>query len=331
MRREQALGATKPPVLGVFGGHPGWLDLIFAGPLKHAWSVGKEILPVATSDKPIRAADTKRMAKLAISLLYFAAQELSRFILQAVGRSPNQPLIILYYHGIPAAFRSNFVRQLEAIRRGARVCPAFHRGSLPADTRNVAITFDDAYVSVAENALPELVALGFHSTIFVPVGSLGSRPTWPVENGSLDSDETVMSAEQIAKLSSSLVTLGSHTNTHPRLSRIDPREAQGEIEGSRLGLQTLAAQDVRLLAFPYGDHDASIVELCRAAGYDYVFSVAPDPVDTTSSDFVRGRVKVDPFDWPLEFFLKYRGAYAWVSHVSSLKRKLRNYRRFREV
>jgi peptidoglycan/xylan/chitin deacetylase (PgdA/CDA1 family) len=280
---------------------------------------------VATSDKPTRAASTKRMVKVAISLLYFAAQVLYRIVLQVIGRSPNQQLIILYYHGLPTAFRSSFVRQLDAIRRGGRVYPASHRGTLPADKQNVAITFDDAYVSVAENALPELIARGFHSTVFVPVGSLGSHPTWPVENGSLDSAETVMSAEQIATLPSSLVTLGSHTNTHPRLSRIDPHDAQREIEGSRLALQTLTAQDVRLLAFPYGDHDASTVALCRAAGYDYVFSIAPDPVDTTGSDFIRGRVNVDPFDGPLEFFLKYRGAYAWVSYVTSFKRKLRMY------
>ena len=286
---------------------------------------------MATSDKPIRAADTKRMAKVAISLVYFAAQELYRFVTQAVGRSSNPHLIILYYHGIPTAFRSNFVRQLEAIRRGAHVCPAFHRGSLPADKQSVAFTFDDAYVSVAENALPELIARGFHCTIFVPMGSLGSHPTWPIENGSLDSDETVMSAEQIAPLPSSLVTLGSHTSTHPRLSRIDPHDAHREIEGSRLGLQTLIARDVRLLAFPYGDHDATTIELCRAAGYDYVFSIMPDPVDTTRSDFVRGRVKVDPFDGPLEFFLKYRGAYAWVSYVSTFKETLRRYHRFREA
>jgi peptidoglycan/xylan/chitin deacetylase (PgdA/CDA1 family) len=275
--------------------------------------------------------DIKRHAKLGISLFYFAAQQFIRLISQAAGRSSKQPLIILYYHGIPAAFRAAFVRQLEAIRRGARVFPAYHRGSLPSDKQNVAITFDDAYVSVAENALPELAARGFHSTIFVPVGALGSPPIWTVENGSLDSDETVMSAQQIATLPSSLVTLGSHTSTHPRLSRIDPRDAEGEIEGSRHALQTLTAQEIRLLAFPYGDHNASIDELCRAAGYDLVFSVSPDPVDTTGSEFVRGRVKIDPFDGPLEFFLKYHGAYAWMSHVSFLKKKLKAFRHFRDI
>jgi peptidoglycan/xylan/chitin deacetylase (PgdA/CDA1 family) len=213
---------------------------------------------------------------------------------------------------------------MEALRRAALVSPAFYRGILPSGKPNVAITFDDAYVSVAENALPELSARGFHSTIFVPVGSLGSHPTWVMENSGFDSDETVMSAEQIAILPSPHVTLGSHSVTHPHLSRMDLREARKEIEGSRHKLQTLTAEDIRVFAFPYGDHNASTVDLCRVAGYDYVFGIEPHPVATEHSDFVRGRVQVEPFDGPLEFFLKYNGAYAWVSYASALKRKLRS-------
>jgi peptidoglycan/xylan/chitin deacetylase (PgdA/CDA1 family) len=210
---------------------------------------------------------------------------------------------------------------MESIRNRAWVLPAFYRGSLLAEKPNVAITFDDAYVSVAENALPELFARGFHATIFVPTGCLGAPPAWAVEDGSLDSDEIVMSEEQIKSLSSALVTLGSHTSTHPRLSQIGANAAQEEIEGSRLALEAATGHDVRLLAFPYGDHNASTIELCKAGGYNLVFSVVPAVVDTENSDFVRGRVKVDPFDWPLEFFLKYHGAYAWVSQVPWLRGK----------
>ena len=286
---------------------------------------------MTASGRSIGGQDAKRLAKQAISLAYFVVRGFSRVLLQAMGRSPDPRLVVLYYHGIPTADRANFARQLQALEQGARVWPAFHRGSLPPGNRNVAITFDDAYVSVAENALPELAARGFHSTIFVPMGSLGRAPTWPMEEGSLDASETVMPAEQIARLPSSLVTLGSHTTTHPRLSRIDASEAREEIEGSRVKLQTLTTQDVRLFAFPYGDHDSSVVELCKGAGYDYVFTTMPQPVDTMSSDFVRGRVRVDPFDGPLEFFLKYRGAYAWMPHVSSFKQKLTSYRKPRET
>jgi peptidoglycan/xylan/chitin deacetylase (PgdA/CDA1 family) len=286
-------------------------------------ALGVEEPPLTREHTTIRQS-AKRMTKLTISLLYYVALTLSRFVLQLTGRSPAGKLIIIYYHGIPHAYRSNFVRQMELIRRGARVLPASHRGSLPSGKANVAITFDDAYVSVAENALPELTSRGFHSTIFVPIGSLGGPPTWSMEEGSPDSYETVMSADQIAKLPSSLVAVGSHTCTHPRLSRLSPCDARKEIEGSRVKLHDLTTQDIRLLALPYGDHDASTIELCRMGGYEYVLSSTPTPVDTTSSAFVRGRVKVDAFDSPLEFFLKYNGAYAWVPYISSLKRKLRN-------
>jgi peptidoglycan/xylan/chitin deacetylase (PgdA/CDA1 family) len=282
-------------------------------------SSGRETPPMMATSDLTGGVSAKRMAKLAISIAYF-------LVLRAVGLTRSGRLIILYYHGVPLAYRTSFARQLEAIRRWAQVWPASHRGNLSMGRPNVAITFDDAYHSVAENALPELAARGFHSTIFVPVGSLGSHPTWPMENGSLDASETVMTAEQITMLPSSLVALGSHTSTHPRLSRINPHDAREEIEGSRLKLQNLTTQDVRLLAFPYGDHDSSIVELCKAAGYEYVFSITPDPVDTTSSNFVRGRVKVEPFDGSIEFFLKCHGAYSWVSHVSTLKKKLRPHR-----
>jgi peptidoglycan/xylan/chitin deacetylase (PgdA/CDA1 family) len=268
----------------------------------------------------------KRTVKRTISLAYYMVRGLSRFVMRLAGRSPDRGLIILYYHGIPDAYRSNFIRQLESIRRTARVVPASHRGSLSSDKPNVAITFDDAYVSVAKNALPALASRGFHSTIFAPTAMLGGAPTWQMEDSSSDSFEVVMPAEQIAKLSSPLVTLGSHSCTHPRLSRLAPSEAREEIEGSRTKLQELTAQDIRLFALPYGDHNASTIEICRTAGYETVFSTIPASVDTTDTAFVRGRVKVDPFDGPLEFFLKYNGAYAWAPYLSSLKTRLRGYK-----
>ena len=288
-------------------------------------AVPNEKLSQVRREMPI-GPSVKRTVKLTISLVYYLVRELSRFVTRLVGRSPERGLVVLYYHGIPDAHRLNFVRQLESIRRTARVLPASHRGTLPSDKPNVAITFDDAYVSVAKNALPALAARGFHSTIFVPTAMLGGAPTWQMEDGSPDSFEVVMPAEQIAKLSSSLVTLGSHSCTHPRLSRLALSEARVEIEGSRTILQELTAHDIQLFALPYGDHNASTIEICRMAGYEIVFSTIPASVDTTDAGFVRGRVKADPFDGPLEFFLKYNGAYAWAPYLSALKRRLRGYK-----
>jgi peptidoglycan/xylan/chitin deacetylase (PgdA/CDA1 family) len=276
-----------------------------------------------TLDCRLRRGEIKRHLKLAISLGYFTKQVLARSLRRALGK-PHQPqLIILYYHGVPNRLRSRFARQLDKIQSKAKVFPASHRGCLSDRKPSVAITFDDAYLSVAENALPELTARGLHSTIFVPARLLGRQPNWTMEEGSPDSEEIIMPAEMIASLPSPLVSLGSHTCTHPRLSRIDPAQAREEIAASRSTLEELTAQDIRLLAFPYGDHNSLVVELCKEAGYDIVFSTIPYGVDTLGSEFVRGRVKVDPFDSRLEFYLKYNGAYAWIPYASFIKRKLR--------
>src|ERR1700684_172147 len=77
--------------------------------------------------------------------------------------------------------------------------------------------------------------------------------------------------------------------------------------------------DARLFAFPYGEHDAATVELCRDAGYDRVFTSIPQSLDPASDQFARGRVLVDPADRPLEFYLKMSGAYGWMAYVSALK------------
>jgi hypothetical protein len=61
--------------------------------------------------------------------------------------------------------------------------------------------------------------------------------------------------------------------------------------------------------------------MCRAA--ETVFSIATQEVDTTTSELLRGRTKVDPSD-PIEFFLKFNGAYQWMEYTLPLKKTLRS-------
>jgi hypothetical protein len=72
---------------------------------------------------------------------------------------------------------------------------------------------------------------------------------------------------------------------------------------------------------PYGKHDAETLAMCRAA--ETVFSIATQEVDTTTSELLRGRTKVDPSD-PIEFFLKFNGAYQWMEYTLPLKKTLRS-------
>ncbi|MGY4508866.1 polysaccharide deacetylase family protein [Bradyrhizobium sp. USDA 3650] len=277
--------------------------------------------------RTMRAIEFRRYVKILISLSYYAGRTILRFIL---GRSSAQRLTVLYYHGISAEDRPAFERQIDALHRRAQVVPASHRGPLPEGKKCVAITFDDAFVSVAQNALPKLAEYAFHSTIFVPVGWLGRAPGWVMNEiegaigtgGSSEAQEVVMSREQLQALSASLVSLGSHTISHPLMPSLGRKQLREELEDSKVRLMQLNRGPILDFSFPYGEYDVGMLADCRAAGYETVYSISSQEIDTTAPDMLRGRTKVDPSDGPLEFFLKFNGAYQWTRLTTPLKRFL---------
>jgi peptidoglycan/xylan/chitin deacetylase (PgdA/CDA1 family) len=278
----------------------------------------------------MRALDFRRGTKIVISLVCYAALVVLGFSRRLTGRPSPRRLTILYYHGISPAHRHGFARQMNALRRRAQILPASYRGELPSGRKSVAITFDDAFVSVAEIALPELAKHCFHCTIFVPVGWIGRSPGWHMEESvpatgeSPGRPEVVMSVAQLKSLNPSLVSLGSHSLTHPSISDLDTEDARREIEDSRRRLAELTGRDILEFSFPYGAHDASTLAMCRSAGYATVYSIENQEVDTTRSELLRGRTKVDPSDGPIEFFLKLNGAYQWMGYTGPLRKTLRS-------
>lgn len=269
----------------------------------------------------------KRYIKIAVSACVLMGLTAAATIRRLFGSDRQPYLTILYYHGLPKARLASFEQQMGLLARRARVVAADWEGDGPdrssADHRYiVAVTFDDAFESVLDNALPVLATHGFHCTIFVPSGCLGQPPSWKMEANE-DCAERVADAEQLSRSPSDLVTIGSHTVTHPHLTELSTETARHELITSMQDLTVLTGRCVRLLAFPYGDHDDAIVELCRSSGYRYVYTIQPIPIRLGAGEFVRGRIAVDPTDGPLEFLLKLSGSYRWLPVVSAVKRKLR--------
>ncbi len=268
----------------------------------------------------------KRQLKIAISCLIYVLGWPVSALASLVGIKARPRLVILYYHDIPVVSRARFARQMDKLMRRATVVGADWRGG-PVKGRVCAITFDDAFVSVIDNALPELAKRQLPSTIFVPVGALGQTPGWDMESH-YTPHEIVSDEHLIRSLPSSLVTLGAHTLTHPYLSRVPRATARAEIEQSRTLLSAMIGQDVRQMSFPYGDYDQDVLAMCKAAGYDLVYGIAPTTVDPQDNAFIRGRVTVSPDDGDLDFFLKMSGGYAWMSLASTLKQACLSPHRF---
>jgi peptidoglycan/xylan/chitin deacetylase (PgdA/CDA1 family) len=199
-----------------------------------------------------------------------------------------------------------------------------------AGKRYVVVTFDDAFESVVHNAVPELVSRGIPATIFVVTDSLGKLPTWG-EYGHSPAEEKLMTVEQLLSLPSDLITFGSHTRTHPILTRLSEQQARREIVESRAALEELLGKKITTLSFPHGVFDETVLRLCQDAGYERVFTILPTLGLRQSNEYATGRVWAEPDDWSLEFRLKVVGAYRWLPTAFALKRAMTSNKVLRRV
>jgi peptidoglycan/xylan/chitin deacetylase (PgdA/CDA1 family) len=78
--------------------------------------------------------------------------------------------------------------------------------------------------------------------------------------------------DELARLDPEVVTIGSHTLTHPILTTLAPEELRQEVEESRRVLEAVLQRTVDQFAYPNGDVDAT-VHACVRATYRSAVSV----------------------------------------------------------
>ncbi len=119
-------------------------------------------------------------------------------------------------------------------------------GSLPA--KPVVITFDDGYGG-QWNAVRELNARGMKGVFFV----LGQG------NG--------LSWYQLRQMISRGHEVGSHSMSHPFLTRLSDSQLRYQVYESRRRLEANLGVRMRYFAYPYGDVDQRVINAVAAAGY----------------------------------------------------------------
>lgn len=120
---------------------------------------------------------------------------------------------------------------------------------------------------------------------------------------------------------SGLVTFGSHTVTHPILSRLIPERIREELAGSREQIEDELGIRSRLLAYPNGqpeDIGDEVVRCAVASGYSHAFTTVVG----------RARPGCDPHRVPrlsvgvstptlADFSFQISGARAWMLNQRS--------------
>jgi len=262
-----------------------------------------------------------RVIKLIISMSFFAVASMWRAMRWLVGKPAGPTWTILYYHAIRNEQREAFADQMNVVGRLATAVPLQEMPAAARGKRYCSITFDDGFENTIQNAVPELAKRKLPATIFVTSGAMGSAADWWPES-SPEHKEKIAAAQQIQSLPSDLITIGSHTLTHPKLPLLSETEAKRELSESRMQLEKLLQRRITLFSFPYGEFTPALLELCREAGYERVYTSLPGNALCNPTAFAVGRVSAEPSDWPLEFHLKVLGAYAWLPPAISIKRSL---------
>lgn len=222
--------------------------------------------------------------------------------------------LILCYHAVSddwpsplAVTRPLLEQQLGAlVKRGYRGVTFEQAVNGHSDHPTVAVTFDDAYRSTLTCAAPVLAGLGLPGTVFVPTDYVdGSEPmSWPGIEGWRDTpyaeDLVCLTWDELAALRDAGWEIGSHTRSHPRLTRLADDRLRDELTGSRRALVDRFGRCASL-ALPYGDGDARVVAAATAAGYG---AIAGLPGPGTGGASGSPRVGVYRADGMLRFRLK---------------------------
>jgi peptidoglycan/xylan/chitin deacetylase (PgdA/CDA1 family) len=131
--------------------------------------------------------------------------------------------------------------------------------------RRVIFTFDDGFVSVLTYALEPLAANGFRAIQFLVADHIGRKDEWNRTNGEVLSP--LMDAAQIKDWMAAGHQIGSHTLTHPYLTRLAPAPAREEITASKKKLEDCFGVAVKHFCYPYGDWNEQTRDLVLEAGY----------------------------------------------------------------
>ena len=193
---------------------------------------------------------------------------------------PAVDTLVLCYHAVSETWPADLSTAPEAVEgqlrslleRGYRGV-TFSEAVAGGPGRRMAVTFDDAYRSVHELALPILDRLGLPATVFVPTAHVDNEEpmSWPGIDrwlgGPHEKELLCMGREQLRELDRHGWEIGSHTHTHPRLSELGGSELAAELEWPRALLSRWLDKPCTSLAYPYGDFSPQVVVATRDAGY----------------------------------------------------------------
>ena len=153
----------------------------------------------------------------------------------------------------------------------------------------VLLTFDDGFHNNFSNVLPLLTEYSIPGLFFIPTQHVENPKDWlnfikvkaekNVDlfglNKNIQSDLfDGISKENLVKMASNpLVTIGSHSISHPLLSKCSDLDLVNELVNSKKYLENITGRPVKYLAYPSGDYNEKVINAVSESGYELAFGI----------------------------------------------------------
>ncbi len=211
--------------------------------------------------------------------------------------------------------RERFEEQMNYLSRSGYRCLSLRDAAArlsegtKLSSRTVVLTFDDAYDNFYQEAFPILSRFNLPATVFVVAQEVGGVNRW--DEGP---EVLLMGWREIRELSHRGVEIGSHSMSHPRLTRLSLEAARDEIAKSRLQLEDRLGTAINSFAYPYGDYSSELEKVVHESGYSAACSIVRGNLHAPRDRFHLKRVPIDEwtglsrFQWRLSsiYDLEYR-------------------------
>jgi peptidoglycan/xylan/chitin deacetylase (PgdA/CDA1 family) len=161
------------------------------------------------------------------------------------------------------------------------------RDGKPLPSRPIVISFDDGWAEQYTVAFQILKKHHLIGSFFVY--------TRPLDHAQY------MSWTQLQEMSVAGMDIEAHTLTHPHLRELAPDEAMREISESKKALEARLGKPVVAFSYPFGEYNASIVDMLKRAGFASAVTLAAGFNQRADELFTLHRIRVSYRDTLDEF------------------------------
>ena len=216
--------------------------------------------------------------------------------------------------------KNEFIRQINYLKNNFNIISINQLVEFIQDKkmppRNSAIVvFDDGYkdnIILKEASIP--------ATVFLATDYIGKEnyfdclAGWP--------NKKMLSWDDILELKSAGCDFGSHACSHSFLSSLESSAITEELRNSKSIIEEQVMIAVSGLAYPGGkrdNFDDRTIKATKEAGYKYACSTIWSTYNSVNNLFALRRISINYEDDLLDFKLKLRGWYDWISFAQNMK------------